>query len=61
MFIASYICMGTVKNNHNYMVQIILFFKEMFKLCIVVLAYTFLKPHNSKIEFSHYTTTITIP
>ena len=34
------ICTGTIKNNHNFMVQIIYFFEKMFKL-YTILAYAF--------------------
>ena len=40
--------MDTIKNNHNFMIQIIHFFEKIFKL-YMVLAYTFLKPYMSKI------------
>ena len=47
--------MDTIKNNHNFTIQIIHFFENMFKL-YMVLVYTFFKPYISKIynDFSLY-------
>ena len=45
--VAPCICTGTIKNNYNFMVQIIHFFEKMFKL-YTVLAYSFFKPYISK-------------
>ena len=42
------ICMHTIKNNHNYTVQIIPYFEKKLKL-YMVLTYTFFKSYISKI------------
>ena len=40
--VTSCMCIGTIKNSHSYIVQIINFFEKMFKL-YMVLTYTFFK------------------